>query len=125
MKAMFVNQLSRNGVPYADAIAAGLKPIETRNRNMLFPLLGERVAVVRTVSGKVPVVVGYVTVFCAEFNSGEWMDQHRHLTLIPAGSKYDNNGKGKWCYWLRNAETCEPFPLPSSAIRHGRSWCEF
>ena len=125
IKAMFVNQLSHQGVKYADAIADGIKPVETRSRNMLKDLVGERVAIVRTVRGKAPTVIGYVTVISAEFCSGKWMDEHRNLTLIIPGSKYDCGGRGKWCYFLRDAERCDPFPLPPSAIRHGRSWCEF
>ena len=125
MKAMFVNQLSHQGVKYADAIADGIKPVETRSRNMLQALVGERVAIVRTMRGKAPTVMGYVTVCSATFKPWEWMDANRDLTLIPSGSKYDCTGRGEWCYFLRDAERCDPFPLPPSAIRHGRSWCEF
>ena len=52
-------------------------------------------------------------------------EMYRDLTLIPQGSAYDVKGKGKWFYWFENTEPCEPYPLPPSAVRHGRSWCEF
>ena len=123
MKAMFVNQ-SRY-VRYADAIAAGLKPYETRTRNMLSALVGERVAVVRTQDGKPPVVVGYVTVTAAEKKSRQWLDDHRNQTLIPPGSQYDCKGAFKWVYTLTDAEECTPYPLPAGTVRHGRSWCEW
>lgn len=28
-------------------------------------------------------------------------------------------------YEIGLAYSCTPYPLPSSAIRHGRSWCEW
>lgn len=125
MKAMFVNESGH--VPYAQAICKRLKPVETRNKNMLSALVGERVAVVRTHRGKMPLVIGYVTIYRATHETQKVMnsDYMRHLTLIPEGSAYDSGVNGKWCYWLMDAEECEPFPLPASAVRHGRSWCEF
>lgn len=125
MKAMFVNQLSHQGVKYADLIAQARKLVETRSRNMLSALVGERVAIVRTVRGKKPMVIGYVDVVGASFCKAEDFRKYFDLHLVPAGSAYDVSGKGKWFYHLANAETCDPYPLPSSAIRHGRSWCEF
>lgn len=123
MKGMFVN--SNGCVPYAEAIVEGVKTIETRNRNMLDKLVGEQVAVVRTRRGKRPTIVGYVYVKFSKFLSPETFEIYRDDTLIPAGSKYDCNGKGKWCYFLRDAERCEPYPLPENAVRHGISWVEF
>lgn len=123
MKAMFVNDPGHT--PYAFCIALGYKPVETRHRNMLAQLVGDRVAVVRTHRGKKPLVVGYVDVVRAAFMDSAWLDGNRDLTLIPPGSVYDSDGRGKWCYFLENAETCTPYPLPENAVRHGRSWCEF
>ena len=125
MKGIFVHQLSRNGVKYADAIVDGLKPIETRTRNMLGGLEGERVAIVRTMSGSVPTVIGYADLVRYEFCPYCLFEMYRNETLIPPGSRYDVSGRGKWFYHMANPERCEPYPLPSSAIRHGRSWCEF
>lgn len=120
MKGMFVQE-TRAG--YASAIVSGRKPIETRGKAMLSALVGERVAVVRT-GGKVPMVVGYVTVTRQDRAGVFWLDAHRDLTLIPKGSRFDNYG-AKWCYWLDDPEECNPYPLPADAVRHGRSWCEF
>lgn len=123
MKAMFVNE--DGGIRYAQAIVQGYKPIETRKKNMLSALVGERVAVVRTRRGKSPSVVGFVDVVGSAHRNGKWMNENRDKTLIPPGSKYDCGSWAKWCYFLENPEACEPFPLPDTAIRHGRSWCEF
>lgn len=129
-QGIFVNQLSLSGVKYADLIVDGIKTIETRNKNMLSDLIGLRVAIIRTVRGKKPTVIGYATITSANRYHGKWHDEHRNLTCIPEGSKYDFSDRPgarwtKWCYELSDPERCEPFELPSSAIRHGRSWCEF
>lgn len=123
MKAMYVYQTKY--IRYAEAIVLGLKPIETRNRNMLSALVGERVAVIRTMAGKKAMVVGYVTVTSAIRLGAKQLDANRDKTLIPPGSRFDCTGSGKWCYFLADAEICEPYEVPSSAVKHGRSWCEF
>lgn len=123
MKGIFVNE--NGGIRYAQMIVKGYKPIETRHRNMLSSLVGERVAIVRTHRGKTPVVLGYATILWAEHYNKEYMDAIRSLTLIPEGSEHDAGRNGKWCYYMADPVQCTPYPLPSSAVRHGRSWCEF
>lgn len=123
IKAMFVND--DGCVPYASAIVGGYKNIETRNRNVLWQLEGERVAVVRTRRGKKPTVIGFVDVVGKQFYSVDKFHECFSQHLVPPGSKYDAVGKGKWVYYLANPEAVEPFLLPADAIRHGRSWCEF
>ena len=119
MKAVFVNQT--NCSRYADLIASGIKTIETRSRNMLSALVGERVAIVRTVSGKNPLVIGYVDMVVSVHSDKPAADCYES-TFVPEGSKFAGN---RWFYLLRNAERCQPYALPENAIRHGRSWCEF
>lgn len=123
MRGIFVNE--NGGIPYAAAIVQGIKPIETRSRDMLRSLVGERVAVIRTRRGKTPTVMGYVDIVAKAFCHADEFDRYREQTLIPPNSAYDVNGKGKWFYHLANAERVNGFPLPSDAVRHGRSWCEF
>lgn len=120
MKGMFVNENER---PYAEGIVIGTKTIETRSKNMLAPLVGERVAVIRTVSGRKPWVVGYVDIVSAARKDRAFLDANRRKTKIPVGSPYDT--PVRWCYFLSNPEPCKPYLLPDDAIRHGRSWCEF
>lgn len=127
MYGIFVNE--RGAGHYARWIVDGNKTIETRNRDMLSALVGKRVAIVRTHRNShpksVPMVIGYVTIreksFCKAEDFYKYFKEH----LVSEGSAYDCHGKGKWFYHLAGAEKCEPYPLPSSAIRHGRSWCEF
>jgi len=125
MYGIFVNE--NGGVPYAKLIVQGYKKVETRSRNMLKDLTHTRVAIVRTRRGKMPTVVGYADIGEAYFCPVERFNDEdvRNLTCIPVGSKYDCHGKGKWFYDMWDAEQCDPYPLPSSAVRHGRSWCEF
>lgn len=122
MYGIFVNN---DGIRYADAIVGGYKTIETRNRNMLRSLVGERVAVVSTSRKRKPLIVGYVDIGDAYFCPAEEFDRFRDMTLIQPGSRFDANKRGKWFYDLWNAERCDPYPLPSDAVRHGLSWCEF
>ena len=123
MKGMFVADWAWK--PYAYLLAIGLKTIETRNKDMLSALVGERVAVISTRKGRQPIVVGYVTVTGKSFCKAEDFRKYDNQHLVPEGSKFDVHGKGKWFYHVADAETCDPYFLPTSAIRHGRSWCEF
>ena len=122
MKGIFVNE--DGGIRYANAIVDGVKKIETRSRNVLKPLVGERIAIVRTRQGKYTMIIGYATITRATLQSYEWLNKNRHLTLIPEGSKYDHS-PARWCYWMESAHRCKPYPLPKDTVRHGRSWCEF
>ena len=127
VKAMFVNE---DTVPYAHLIVSGKKLIETRTKNMLLPLVGERVAIVSTRKGRPAMVVGYATVNSYSFCPVNMLDMWRQETMIPKGDTYDNLGKrngrqGKWFYELYQAESCKPYALPENTVRHGRSWCEW
>lgn len=123
MYGIFVNENGK--VPYAQAIVQGYKPIETRSRNMLKQLVGERVAIIRTKRGKKPTIVGYADITRWEFCPCTLFEMYRDLTLIPPGSAYDIKGRGKYFYHMENAEECEPYELPQNAVRHGRSYAEF
>lgn len=126
MIGVFVNSAS---FPYAALIAAGVKTIETRTRNVLKALNGQRVAIIET--GKGPArIVAYVDIVNYAFCNSQLYEMYRDCTRIPAGDKFDKFGKrdgisGKWCYFLDNVQACDPYELPADAVRHGRSWCEF
>ena len=123
MRGIFVNE---NGcIHYASMIVAGWKKIETRSRDMLGALVGDRVAIVRTRRGKSPVIVGYARIAKKHFCPAEEFRAFESLHFVPEGSAYDCHGKGKWFYWMEDAEVCDPYILPKNAVRHGFSWCEF
>ena len=103
--------------PYAMQIVRGDKRIETRTRNVLRKFVGERVLVIRTRSGHKAEVVGEVTITCAGWLEARTLDENRHLTLIPEGSKFDCTKGGKWCYWLKNpTDYAVPVPLSEYEI---------
>lgn len=121
MKGIFVNQLSASGYKFAELIVDGYKTIETRSRNMLSACVGERVAIIKTVRGKRPTIVGYADLYKYEHSKLSAAECFE-LTLVPDGSKYANN---RHFYYMNFAYPCDPYPLPANAVRHGRSWCEF
>lgn len=122
MKAVFINECG--SLRYASRVADGIKTIETRSRDMLKNLIGERVAIVRTGRGPAQ-VIGYVRIVNKVFCYRPFFQTLYPLHLVPPGSKHDCRGAGKWCYILEGAEKCEPYSIPENAVRHGRVWCEF
>lgn len=127
MYGIFVNE--RGAGRYATWLVSGVKTIETRNKDMLHELVGKRVAIVKTrdrcLPHYAPMVIGYVTITGKSFCKAEDFDKHFKEHLVSEASAYSCNGKGKWFYYVADAEECDPFTLPADAIRHGRSWCEF
>ena len=124
MYGIFVNE-KKHGVPYAIALVTGYKQAESRNKDMLSGLVGKRVAVIGTGDYDTPTIVGYVTISRKQFCSVEDFKRLYMYHLVPSGSEYDAKGRGKWLYWVEDPEVCRHRPLPASAVRHGRSWCEF
>ena len=122
MKGIFVNE---NELPYAEMIVYGLKEAETRSRDMLKSLVGERVAIISTYRNLKPRIVGYATIYEKSFVSNETFHFFDKFHLVPEGSSYDSKGKGKWLYWMKDAVAITPHYLPDYAVYHGRSWCEF
>ena len=113
-------------IPYATAIVKGIKPIETRTKDVLGRFVGANVLIIRTRNGHPAEIVGSVTITGKRFVSASEMDSDsmRNKTLIPPGSKFDHHGRGKWCYSLENAvQYSKPIPLSYYTIEHKtRSW---
>ena len=108
--AMYVHDTK--ATPYAEEIVKGLKPIETRTRNVLERFVKSRVLVIRTRSGHKAEVIGSVVIDKVCFHTPQEMEALRDKTLIPPGSKFDCHGKGKWCYYLTDpVEFDKPIPL--------------
>lgn len=126
MVGIFVNE---DEYPYAEWIVRGLKKYETRNKDMLRYMLGNRVAIVSTKRGRKPCVVGYATItekiklYPCDWATSHWQRYYREEAMIPFGSKYDDVSKGKVLYCMSNAEKCEPYTIPNDTVYHGRSWC--
>lgn len=123
MYGIFVN--SSRKTPYAWQIVNKIKPIETRNKNMLRGIIGYHVAIIETGHNKRPMIIGHADIVKAEFVPAATLDKMRDKTKIPYGTQFDCKGAGKWCYYLENAKPCKPYELPVNAVRHGRSYAEF
>lgn len=103
--------------PYSTAIASGIKPIETRTRDVFGWLVGHRVLIIRTRDGHPADVVGSAFVAGKKFYSAAELDTMRNDTLIPPGSMYDCKQRGKWGYTMTNAVLfSEPVPLSDFVI---------
>ena len=130
---MFGIYINEDEIPFAVLIGEGKKQVETRTRDMLGKLVGERVALISTSKNRMPLIVGHATITAKQFVPDYLLDtqEGRDITRIPKGSKYDTysfNKKaqcyGKWCYVMRWPELCKPQALPENITRHGRSYCE-
>ena len=126
MYGIFVNE---DHMPYANWIVSGLKTIETRNKNMLGKLVGERVAIIATAHKGYkrhdPYIIGYATIAKADYVTQNEFELYRDETMIDPKDYYDCGANGKWLYFMRKPEACCPKPLPKNATYHGRSYCEF
>ena len=121
---IFVN--NDGPIAWATLLVFGLKTIETRSRNMLGKLVGQRVAIIATSRKHPPVILGHVTIteafYCNAGDFPNYYEQHR----VPEGSAFSPKaGKGKWCYVCKDAKPDGIKYLPKNAIRHGLSWCEW
>lgn len=88
---------------FTELILAGLKTEETRKTHSLDPLIGKRVAIIRTGRGKAT-IVGTCTIegFTEYRNEEDWSAAYnRHR--VERGSKYDFTGF-KVGYVLRNVQ---------------------
>ena len=112
--AIYVHET--RAIPYATAIASGIKPIETRTRDTLGRLVGVNVLIIRTRDGKPSEVIGSATISEKRFYSASELDAMRDKTLIPPGSRFDCQGRGKWGYTMIDPVLYSK-PIPLSAYK--------
>lgn len=130
MPIIFINC---KGQPFVDQILAGTKEYETRTRNMLGRLNGERVLIAETGHGR-PLVKcsAYIDHYVELHSREQWehVPPNRHsyrcLSHIDSGSPYDwqPDTKVKYLYHLTDVHPVEPFRAPEGR-RHGRVWMEY
>ena len=103
--------------PFTELILLGLKLIETRNRNTLKSLVGQRVGIIRTGNGKA-MLVGYVTIAAViKYETEADFRADYSLHWVDKGDKYDiKKGGVKYGYVLTNPQRCEPTPVTSKGI---------
>lgn len=127
IKAFYVR--NSKGNPLADLLALGWKTIETRTRRTLDRLAGsgEPVYIIRSQSGRRPMIVGR-----CYLSSPYWCPADRFhdpdviaKTRVFPGDPFDVTTGGKWMYdvWMAEPMPVE-IPIPDDAVRHGRVWIE-
>ena len=112
--------------PFIAWIISGRKVYETRTRDMLRALVGQRVYLAETGRGGRPIircscVIDHsLTCDLATFRA------LRHLHSVPTGSVYDWNAgtRKKVLYRLADVQPVDPFAAPEGP-RHGRVWMEY
>ena len=123
MKFLFIN-CSR--IPFIDLIMGHLKTDETRTRNMLRALIGERVYLTETGTGRRSLVrcsaiIGEPVIVRSREDWDRLWKRHR----VPVDSRYDwkPETKIKYLYPLIDVRPCKPFTAPEG-VRHGYVWME-
>lgn len=113
MKAININDRDS---PYTDYILDGIKTVETREKNTLKSLVGQRVGIIRTGCGKA-MLVGYVTISdIIKYDSIEKFRDDFNRHLVEPDSKYDMKGSDKYGYVLKNPQRCKPVEICSKGI---------
>lgn len=111
-------------IPFLDLILSGMKAYETRSRDMLRSLVGQRVYLVETGTGPVPMVRASAVI--ASARSVPFSDVVARRSACIAGTSYDiKPGGTKVFYRLMDVQPVAPFPVPACRINHGRSYTEF
>ena len=120
---LFINCSS---APFLNDIMSGKKKYETRTRDMLRSLIGQRVLLAETGHGR-PVVrcSAVIRSHSVITDRNYWTYFIRKDACIPAGSRYDwqPDTSVKHIYALSDVAPVPPFPVPDG-VRHGRVWME-
>ena len=108
-----------------DDIGALLKRFETRNRDMLGFLVGQRVILAESKNGKRQARYSVVIRSVTEVRSREQWDALRPLHRVPVGNMYDwkPGTKVKYLYELSGLRRLRPFTVPEGVPR-GRTGTE-
>ena len=114
-------------LPFLDQILNLDKILETRSRNMLRALIGQRVFLAETHRGKRPIIRGSAIIGhpIVTRSRDDW-EQFRSMACIPSCCPYDwqPDTKAKYLYPLIGVEPVTPFS-PPEGVRHGRVWMEY
>ena len=108
---------------FVDWILSGAKQDETRPRDVLRALVGQRVWLIETGLGA-PVVRGSALVESSR--RVPYADEAARRAAGIHGTPYDiPRGGEKGFYHLADVRPVAPFPVPAARINHGRSYTEF
>ena len=113
--------------PFLSWILNRSKLYETRTRDTLRALVGQRVYLAETGHGRRAIVkssarIAYVF---PVISAAAWQ-RLRPLYCVPSGSQYDwrPGTRIKYMYVLEDVRNVAPFPVPEG-VRHGRVWMEY
>ena len=112
-------------LPFLDDILAGRKTIETRTRDTLRSVAGQRVYLAETGHGRPVIRAVAVIGWGRKMDRIDW-ECLRKRTCIPVGSRYDwqPDTRVKYGYTLFDVTPIIPF-TPPEGVRHGRVWMEY
>lgn len=89
---------------FADMIVRGVKTIETRECTSLHPYIGKRVAIVETGKGKAKVLGSVLVTGCEWVGDASAFDAYADMHRVERDSEYYISSKGKYLYFLADAE---------------------
>lgn len=89
---------------FADMIVRGIKTIETRECMSLHPYIGKRVAIVETGKGKAKVLGSVTVTGCEWVGDAHAFDAYADMHRVDKDSEYYISSKGKYLYFLADAE---------------------
>lgn len=118
--------INSSSAPFLDDICARLKPYETRSKNMLGALVGQRVIFAESARGARLARCSGVIKSVLTVTSPEQWEALRPMHRVPVGNMYDwkPETKIKYLYEFANIRILRPFRIPEG-IPHGRSWMEY
>ena len=112
--------------PFLTWIISGRKQYETRTRNTLRSLVGQRVFLAETGRGRPVIRASAVIQSVVVVRSRKEWKALRKAHRVPAGSAFDWKPwtKCKYLYELADVAPVSPF-TPPEGVRHGRVWMEY
>ena len=112
--------------PFIAWILSGRKVYETRSRDTLRALVGQRVLLAETGRSGRPIIRCSCVIDHAITCDRGAFRKLRSLHLVPARSAYDwkQGTRKKVLYRITDVQPVVPFPAPEG-VRHGRVWMEY
>lgn len=118
--------INSRSAPFMTDIGRLDKRLETRSRNMLRSLVGQRVILAETKQGGYLAMYSVVIRSVRAIRSREEWDALRSLHRVPIDNSYDwkPDTRVKYVYEITGLRRLRPFLVPEG-VRHGRVWMEY
>lgn len=118
--------INSSSAPFLNEIMTKAKTHETRTKNMLRQLIGQRVIFAESSHGQRLAMCTAIIRSIHEIRSAvEWATA-RGSHRVPIGNRYDwkEDTSVKYMYELTDVQIITPFRVPDG-VRHGRVWMEY